>query len=79
MTLSLASDGMAGIDLFLDGATVWRQQGRYAVAHDLVTMTCLLVVPNGAGIEGCTERQTFVLAHGMLKCSTDGVEFPRAA
>jgi hypothetical protein len=79
VTLSLARDGIASIDMSLDGSTVWRQQGRYAIAHDLVTATCFLVVPDGAGVEGCAERQTFVLAHGTLKCRADGVEFTRAA
>ncbi len=79
VTLSLARDGIASMDMSLDGSTVWRQQGRYAVAHDLVTVTCLALVPDGAGFEGCVERQSLVLAHGTLTCKAAGVEFTRAA
>ncbi len=77
VVLHLAADGVATLDMTVDGALVWAETGTFRVDRDDVTLTCLFFGQTPGGYDGCSSREACVYTGGVLVWPADGDVFTR--
>jgi len=77
VVLKLGANGLATFDLSLGGSVVWTDRGSYRVVGNAVVVSFILVGSGSDGGAGCSARETYTYARGLLSRPTDETVFAR--